>query len=127
MTARRRTFTVALMMLGLMVLAAGPALAHYCTNQSKSDQSTKGWVLLDVSGTHPEPVATNLKIVGQGDNLHIAGSGFADIYLDVNDNGVVDQFDPVFEDIFLHASLPVSSLLAAGCDQAVESDLLGIC
>jgi len=54
----------------------------------------------------------------------VSGVGFLTIYIDGGD-GVRSTDDTVFfENLFLHASLPVSALTAAGCDQGVGSPFI---
>lgn len=100
-------------------LFTGPAYAHYCTNVSKAQGAGNVGVLFaDISSGDftPVPSKSTVKMNPQG---QIAG-GFMDIHVDVNGDGDADL---VFTEVFAHVGLPDKALLAAGCGQAVETQI----
>ena len=103
-------------------LLTGTAYAHYCTNVSKRDGAGNVGVLFaDISSGDFTPVfeKSTVTVNPQG---QVAG-GFMDIAIDVNGDGTADF---VLTDVFAHAGLPASALLAAGCGQAVETNVPAI-
>ncbi|MGE5719244.1 MAG: hypothetical protein ACM3XQ_05160 [Nocardioidaceae bacterium] len=107
---------VAAVAAGVMaVAAAGPAAAHYCTNESNTNAENVAWALFTADFEGPVAVSDNVKIRGE----KISGAGFYDLYLDFNGNQQPDEEELVGDNVFLHAGLPISSLTAAGCGQGV--------
>lgn len=115
---QRRMMTIAVAAVTALMMLSGTALAHYCTNVSKKDGAGNAGVLFaDVSeGFRVVEELSTVKVNRQG---HVTG-GFMDIAVDIDSDG---EADFVFTDVYAHAGLPEKALLAAGCGQAVETQI----
>lgn len=118
----RRLVTTATATVAATMIAAGPAFAHYCQNVSVQGQAGEAWVLIDPA-TDEVIDYDGLKVKGDVDDpdARITGGGFVDLYLDFDGDRERDPEELLIDNMFLHASLPVSALQAAGCDHGVQS------
>jgi hypothetical protein len=116
----RRLLTIAVLVFGMIGVAAGPAFAHYCANVSKKSGAGNAGVLfitiIDEFNDEVDEEKTTIKLNRQG---RITG-GFIDIHVDLDANGTADF---VFQEVFAQASLPHQALLAAGCGKAIETNI----
>ena len=112
-----RALTVALASVATLVLFAGAAFAHYCSNASKpAGNGSAGVLFADVSSDFEVvPELSTVQLNGRG---NIIGGGFMDLHVDFDGDGTADM---VLPDVFAHAGLPPKALLAAGCGQGVET------
>lgn len=115
----KRVTTIAATAFMVLLLFSGTAFAHYCTNVSKKDGAGNVGVLFADLSSDDFVVVPELSTVRMNPQGHISG-GFMDIHVDFNGDGAADF---VLTDIFAHTGLPDAALLAAGCGQAVETQV----
>lgn len=116
---KRRVTTIVVAAMTVLMMFSGTALAHYCTNVSKKEGAGNAGVLFADLSTGDFEVVPALTTVKMNKEGHITG-GFMDIHVDLDGDGTADM---VFTEVFANAGLPENALLAAGCGQAVETQI----
>ncbi|MBW3577874.1 MAG: hypothetical protein KY462_09075 [Actinobacteria bacterium] len=118
---KRRLMTICAVA-GALMMIGGPALAHYCAQESKpAGNGSAGWFL--VSADCERFIATNITLNAQGKPV---GGGFVDFYRDANSNDVRDVGELVVQDMFLNTGLPHQAWDAGGEGYGVTSEIQAI-